>query len=192
MTTEAASLTAARSAHGDDIALLRERARALARPVRTPDTAAAGDTFQAVVFSLGDERYAIDTRHVLRVEVLRQLTPLPGAAAPLHGLTQWRGDVLTLLDLRSVLGASLKGIVDMGRMVVIEADRRFGILVERLLDIRLIGPQGLKPLPRDDAEARTLLHGLTDDGILVIDDAALIALFGTSPAAHQEQEGAIK
>src|SRR5690554_5522879 len=96
---ERSRLSEARKARAEHTELLRARAQALARaPAVTDPATSADDRFQAPVFALGDERYALDTRHVLRAEVLTELTPLPGVGAPLHSLTQWRGDVLTLLD----------------------------------------------------------------------------------------------
>lgn len=173
-----ADLAAARAARGEDRAVLRARAADLAR---APAADRPGRTISAVVFMLGDERYALDSAVVLQVAVLRELTPLPGARAPLHGVTQWRGDVLTVLDLRSVLGASLRGITDLGRLVVVEGEgRAFGILVERLVGIMEIDAAALRPLPREDAAARSLLRGVTDDAVFVVDEEALLEGYGTS------------
>jgi purine-binding chemotaxis protein CheW len=183
-------LAEARAPRQAQRALLRARAKALARAPR--DAAADRKVFQAVVFALGDERYALDTRHVLRVDVLSALTPLPGAGSPLHGLTQWRGDVLTLLDLRRALGANLRGITDLGRVIVVEGpDRRFGMLVERLLDIRELDRQRLKALPREDFDEGSLLRGVTDDAVLVIDDDALVTLYGTSNDENAARRGGL-
>ncbi|HSJ07204.1 MAG TPA: chemotaxis protein CheW [Longimicrobiales bacterium] len=171
-------LVAARAAPDEHRDVLLARAGVLAR-AGTAQTPA--ETFSAVVFMLGDERYALDTTVVLQVGVLRELTPLPGARAPLHGVTQWRGDVLTVLDLRSVLGASLRGITDLGRLVVVEgAGRTFGILAERLVGITEIDAARIQPLPHDDAAARSLLRGVTDDAVFVVDEEALLAGYGTS------------
>lgn len=195
MTTDAPSpLSAARAPRSEHMELLRRRAQALARPSAAAQGLERDDAFQAIVFVLGDERYAVDTRCVLRVEVLHDLTPLPGAGAPLHGLTQWRGDVLTLLDLRAALGARLRGITDLGRMIVVEGpDRPFGVLVERLLDIRKLDGAQLQALPREDFQARSLLRGVTDDHVLVIDHDVLIALYGaTAATTHQDKEDRTK
>jgi purine-binding chemotaxis protein CheW len=173
-----ADLVAARSAREEDGDVLRARAGALARAAVAERQR---ETFSAVVFMLGDERYALDTTVVLQVGVLRELTPLPGARAPLYGVTQWRGDVLTVLDLRSVLGASLRGITDLGRLVVVEGEGRvFGILAERLAGIMEIDPAALKPLPQDDGAARSLLRGVTEDAVFVVDEEALLGSYGTT------------
>lgn len=189
---EKSSLEEARAPRTEHVDVLRARASALARAPRTFAQAERGDVSRAIVFSLGNERYALATRHVLRVEVLNELMPLPGAAAPLYGLTQWRGDLLTLLDLRSVLGAGSRGIVDLGRMIVVEGPaRRFGILVERLLDIATLDDRRLSALARDESREPSLLLGITDDAVLVIDDDALITRHGTAATItphHEEVE----
>src|SRR5947208_3108843 len=58
-------------------AVLEERARALARP---PAAAIqAGEVLEVILFSFGDERYAIETRHVREVVRQGDCTPVPDA-----------------------------------------------------------------------------------------------------------------
>jgi chemotaxis signal transduction protein len=91
---------------------------------------------------LSGERYA----HCVascggQVAVLLELTPLPGASAPLFGITHWRGDVLTLLDLRAALGAHAGGVTDLSRIIVAgRADRRFGMVVDAVVEMAEVEP----------------------------------------------------
>lgn len=163
--------------------LLSARATELAR---VPRGERRGAAVPAVVFALGDERYALDMAAVLQVEVLRELTPLPGAAAPLFGVTQWRGEVLTVLDLRTVLGARVRGVTDLGRILVLNgADRTFGILADRVTDMVEVHADRLKPLPHEPGRARSLLRGMTDDAVFVIDEAALLERYGTAGSGNK-------
>jgi purine-binding chemotaxis protein CheW len=158
--------------------VLRRRAAALARVVRD-DT--AGETLPAVVFELVDERYAVDARVVLQVHVLSELTPLAGAAAPLFGITHWRGSVLTILDLREQLGVRARGLTDLSRVIVIDGGRQpFGILADAARDFIDLDESSIRPLSADDAARGSLLRGITDDAVLVLDTDALLGVGRTA------------
>src|SRR5579871_2124143 len=58
-------------------AILEERARKEAESEAAP--AAAGVVLEAVVFALGNEKYALETRFVREVVRLSDYTPLPGS-----------------------------------------------------------------------------------------------------------------
>lgn len=83
--------------------VLRERAAALAAP---PRNQAAAPRANLIVFRVGDERFAIDTRQVDEVGAVPALTELP-VSSPLHlGLFNYRGLVYPLIDLRPLVGAA--------------------------------------------------------------------------------------
>jgi purine-binding chemotaxis protein CheW len=168
----------------EHVSLLRRRAAALAREEKGAGDA---DARPAVVFELAGERYAIDAGCVLRVLTLRELTPLPGAAAPLFGVTHWRGSVLTLLDIRPLLGALAPGITDLARVVVLEGrDREFGIVVDRVRDLVDVSEADVRPLPdRDEDSSGSLLSGILQDGTFVVDAMQLLARHGTVRRRNQ-------
>lgn len=178
----AESRSTARAAAPEDIDVLRRRAAALAR---VPKTVNLREATHAVVFQLADESYAIEAHVVLQVHVLRELTPLAGARPPLFGITHWRGGVLTILDLRDQLGVRARGVTDLSRVVVIDGDRQpFGILADAARDFIDLAETRVRPLPADEAAARPLLRGMTDEAVLVMDTAALLKagnLVGTGP-----------
>ena len=184
MTNE--SLTAARLAAPGHVDILRKRAAQLAR---VPASDRAAEAMPAVVFELADERYAIDARIVLQVHVLRQLTPLAGARPPLFGITHWRGMVLTILDLRAELGVRSSGVTDLSRVLVIDGGRNpFGILADAARDFIDLAQTTVRPLGAEEAAARTLLRGITDDAVLVMDPDAVLAA-GRAVAADDTGRG---
>jgi purine-binding chemotaxis protein CheW len=186
MKTPGGNDAASRAPSGSDVELLRRRAAALARP---PQAGRESETGQFLVFVLSGERYAIASHHVVQVAVLLELTPLPGASAPLFGITHWRGDVLTLLDLRAALGAHGSGVTDLSRIVVVDGpDRRFGIVVDAVVEMADIAEGDVRPLP-DGEGGSSLLRGMTDDGLLIMDGEALVGRYGIKRGRHTSGRG---
>jgi purine-binding chemotaxis protein CheW len=158
-----------------DRELLRERARRLARPLG--DASEHTTRLDAVSFSLGRERYAVAVSNVFAVFRLSSLTPLPGARAPVIGLTQWRGDVLTVLDVRGLVGAVTTALDDLARVIVLGVDRpEFGLLADRLDDPLRLDAGAVFPLSAERASrASDIVRGITSDAVVILDAPALVA-----------------
>lgn len=72
-----------------------------------------------VVFSVGGERYGLDIEGVVEIFLPDNITPVPGAPAELQGVTNLRGDIVTVIDVAKALG--LDGRPVRGRQLVILA-----------------------------------------------------------------------
>jgi len=159
--------------------ILEERARRLARPAGANAVKISAFAVDMLTFRVGGQRFALETRYAFAVFRLYELIPLPGARRPVVGLTRWRGDVLTLLDLRRMVGVSSGALDDLGRVIVVgDAAPEFGILADDIHDIVPIDPTALFPVSdehRSDDDRATLVRGVTADAIHVVDAAALIA-----------------
>lgn len=154
--------------------ILEERARRLAIPISF-DTRAV-ESVDAVTFSLARERWAVDARYVFAVFRLAALVRVPGARAPVTGVTRWRGDVLTLLDVRSLVGAVSTGLDDLAVVIVIGIDQpEFGVLADFLGDTISLADADILPLtsPRGDA-AGEVIRGVTQSAHLILDPVALV------------------
>jgi purine-binding chemotaxis protein CheW len=153
--------------------LLRERARALAQPLATD---AVGDAVDHITFRLGTEQCALESRVVLEVLGRARLTPLPRVAPPAIGVTGWRGDVLTVMDLGMVVQGTASAPADgsASRPVLVIGDRRrsVGVVVTEVLDLQRIDPGALQPAGA--RSERPLLRGITPDAISILDAAALL------------------
>src|SRR5688572_7092701 len=96
--------------------LLAERARVLATPVAA-DTRA--EELELVTFTLTGEHYALESSCVLQVIKLQDMVRLPGAPEHLLGVTNLRGEILPVFDLRVLLGLSRARLDDMTRLLVL-------------------------------------------------------------------------
>lgn len=153
-------------------AVLRERARALARPPAPPPPA---DALEVLTFGLARASCAVESRFVHAVFRTTELTPLPGAAAPVVGVTGWRGEVLTLLDLRAALGMTAGDPGELGRVIVLGGARpAFGVLAHELHEVvKLQASELVEPA---EPSASGLVRGVTRAGLVLLDAERLLAL----------------
>lgn len=165
-------------------ALMDERARALARP---PAPREAADVRDVLTFALGAERYAIETRYVREVVRLAEFSPVPGAPEFVLGVTNLRGEILCLVDLRKFFDVSSKGLTDLSRMVVMGIERaEFGVLVDETFEIAKLPPDHIVPAPESVAGVgREYLLGVTREALIALDGAAVLR----DPQLYVNQDG---
>ena len=150
------------------------RTRELARPVETTTRTVGRLVLQ---FSLGGERLAVEARWLLGVAKVTMLAGLPGAEPPVRGVTVWRGELLTILDIRPNLGISTAALSDLTRILVLgERRARFGLLVDSVSEVVDLSAGDLLPIPAGSL-AREYLLGVTADAGLVLDGQRLLQLF---------------
>ena len=151
--------------------VLEERARQLARVPEEP--ARAGEVLELVGFVLAGERYAIESRFVREVARLTRFTPVPGTPDFVLGVTNLRGEILALFDLRHLLGIVTEGVTDLGRIVVLGEHRReFGLLADAASEILYVA--GASLAQTETAWGRAYLQGVTQDGVIVLSGEALL------------------
>lgn len=102
-----------------------EREFAEREPIYPPVRKRLGsDVPRFVIFMLGETAFAIPIGRVLETDRLSSVTPLPGAAPGVKGLTNLRGEVVPVIDLREVLGWSPAENPGARRMLVIHDGHR--------------------------------------------------------------------
>lgn len=156
-------------------AVLEERARRLARPLAS---AGPSDDLEVVTFTMAGEMYAVESRYVLEACRPAGVTPLPGVAAPVIGVTARRGELLVLLDLRGAMGAAAAAppvAADSGRILVLGEERRaIGVVTDSVQELRRLPAAEVRAVSDSPIVDRKYVRGITADAILVLDGAALI------------------
>ncbi|HEY3060009.1 MAG TPA: chemotaxis protein CheW [Chloroflexota bacterium] len=82
-------------------AVLKRRAEQLARQ---PAAADNGDDIEVLVCRVGSERYAVDTASLRSVQWVSGVAPVPCTPSYVLGIVSVRGEIVTLLDLGTMLG----------------------------------------------------------------------------------------
>lgn len=155
-------------------AIMDARARALSQvpaPARPP-----GARVDVVEFGLGKERYAIEARFVREIVRLTDYTPVPGTPEFIVGVTNLRGVVLAVVDLRRFFNVPPKGMTDLSRVIVLgTAQIEFGILADEAYgQIELAAGDILAPPGEVSGIGRAYLRGVTREALIVLDGAALL------------------
>ena len=103
-----------------------EREFAEREPVVLPvrKTRLGNDAPRYVVFVVREMFFAIPIGRVLETDRMTPVTPLPGAAIGVKGLTNLRGDVVPVIDLRDLLGWVPPDNPTSRRMLVIQDGNR--------------------------------------------------------------------
>jgi purine-binding chemotaxis protein CheW len=103
-----------------------------------------------VTFDLADEVYALPVTRVQEVLRVTSITRVPHAPAPVRGITNLRGRVLAVVDLRVRLGLPATGLDGHSRIVVVASrDRSIGLLVDAARQVIKLLPSGVQPPPAD-------------------------------------------
>jgi purine-binding chemotaxis protein CheW len=122
------------------------------------------------------EQYAFPVEHVVEVDELGEITPVPGAPSSVLGLFNLRGEIISAVDLASALG--LAGESHLGRLiVVVDAGRRVALAIDEVLDVAALpetSPASGLDFVRETAVLSGALIGVLDVGAL-LDEAAGVA-----------------
>ena len=156
--------------------VLAERARLLARPVS--DSRPTGKT-EIMTFRLGGEVWGLQARIVQEAFRVREFARLPGAAPPVVGITPWRGLILPVLDLSSVLGLPTAPLDDLRLAVVLGVDRpALAVLADAVGEVLAVGGDDIAAPPDGVAVLREHLLGVTRASLPVLDGTRLVQRYG--------------
>ena len=97
------------------------------------------------VLTLGGELFAIDLRHVSEVFEVEAVTIVPSMPGLLTGVTNLRGTVISLVDLRGTLGLSVTDTAFPFAVVIRDGTRHIGLLVDHVPEIHTVAQEHLLP-----------------------------------------------
>jgi purine-binding chemotaxis protein CheW len=106
---------------------------------------------RAAVISMGGELFTIDLKSVREVFVVESVTPVPGMPSGLVGVTNLRGTVIPLLDLRPMFGLDAVAVLRYA-VVVQHVNWQVGLLVDAVPEIRTIAKDQFLPAPAGTRE----------------------------------------
>jgi len=97
-----------------------------------------------IVFGVDGTEYGINSKNVLSIEIIKEITPMVDAASHSPGITRSRGDMIDLLDLRALFGlgdyvSAKENEDDPVMMMVVETnDKKRGVIVDEIVSVEYI------------------------------------------------------
>lgn len=103
---------------------------------------------QLVVFELAYEHYGVDISAVESIIKMQAITAVPRAPVFVEGVTNLRGKILPVIDLRKRFGLPLKEFTKDTRIVVVEVSgTTVGIVVDGVSEVLRVSPSSVEPPP---------------------------------------------
>lgn len=114
-------------------------------------------TEQYLVFVVSGEWYACKALSAIEIMLYPHITFLPNAPSHVIGITNLRGEILSIIDLRKVFMLPEEPITDRARIVVVEVDAaQSGLLVDEVYDVISVPVSKIEPTPDTLDKQRSL------------------------------------
>lgn len=119
-----------------------------------------------IVFRLGEQRYAVPVGKVVELDKPPTCAVVPNTPTFVLGVTNVRGDILSVVDLRSLLGIPRVVRNDAVRLLTIrsaDGEMRTGLIVDSLQGMRSVTPSALRSIRnQDDVDTSVAAHAFDD------------------------------
>ncbi|MGH2408527.1 MAG: chemotaxis protein CheW [Candidatus Limnocylindrales bacterium] len=116
-----------------------------------PDTA-----LHLLTFGLDREEFGIPVTQVREVIRVTEITRVPQVPGHVRGVTNLRGRILPVVEIRSRLGLEAAVITPAARIVVVEVlGRVLGLLVDRVSQVTKLPAESVAPPPEEVVSAET-------------------------------------
>jgi purine-binding chemotaxis protein CheW len=136
-----------------------------------------------IIFSLAGTRYAVPMNNIVEIAELNYLTPVPNVPDWIVGVTNLRGDILSVVDFRAFIGIDQEEMTDSQRMLVSQTsdgEITTGILVDQVLGMEGVEEDGVQRLTAGaDNRLTPYLKGLyqRDETMLCVIDLESLLRF---------------
>jgi purine-binding chemotaxis protein CheW len=133
---------------------------------------------QIVNFTVGEVNYGVPVEQVREVRDMQSVTPIPGAPVFVEGVTNLRGQIITVMDLRKSLGLPEKSgsgekiiIIDLGKHAM-------GVVVDSVTEVSTIREPDIERNSEVTTSLDELMIGVGKQGnhlIIILDIAKTIS-----------------
>ena len=124
------------------------------------------DRISHIVFRLEEDRFAVDMSRLMGLDRMTPVTPVPNTPEFVLGVTNLRGEIVSVIDLRRLFGKKPMERPDTGRLLKLR-DRRdlvvSGVLVDGIQGARTIKAENIRPARRSAVPWAPVLEGVYED-----------------------------
>ena len=101
-----------------------------------------------LIFTLADGLYGVNVSQVREITSMRETTPVPNSPYYVDGVTNLRGQVTTVTDLRKRFGLDEKECDDNTRIIIVEPEGvPIGMVVDSVGEVLRMPAKEIEPVP---------------------------------------------
>ena len=105
--------------------------------------------YQLVVFELANEHYGVDIAAVEGIIKMQNITRMPQAPEFVVGVTNLRGSVLPVIDLRKRFDLPTLGVGQNTRLLIVKVSGQLlGLVVDDVTEVIAVSVKDIKPPPQ--------------------------------------------
>ena len=155
--------------------IFRERSRNLGR--KAEEQIEDEGYLKVVQFLLGSENYSIESRFIIEIFPLKDLTTIPGAPEFIRGIINYRGQILSILDLKRFFSLPMKGISNLNKILVLQNNNmQFGVLADDIQGLKRIPPTSIQPgISCLSTAAAQYVRGITPESVIILDAEKILS-----------------
>ncbi|MEI8133137.1 MAG: chemotaxis protein CheW [Leptolinea sp.] len=136
---------------------------------------------QIVIFELANESYGVDIADVESIVKMQAITTVPHAPSFVKGITNLRGKVLPVIDLRQRFSLPIQLPTKESRIVVVSLDYMIvGMVVDSVSEVLTIQDTDIEPTPRMvtsvDSEFITGICKLDERLVILLDLGMVLSM----------------
>lgn len=107
-----------------------------------------------VSFTVADEIYALNVLDVQEVLRAAEITPIPGAHPAIRGIINLRGNVVTILDARTIFALPEKNFDEESRIMVVElrSGEVAGMIVDSVAEVIALDEETVNAARRSSSD----------------------------------------
>jgi len=144
-----------------------------------------GNIIQLIVFHLGDEEFGADIAQVREIIRRGVVTPIPDSPDFIKGVTNVRGEIAVVIDLKRRFFLRLNKDVEEKHIVMTEQDKNlFGLMVDEVSEVLRIPQAEIKATP----ELVTRIDRIYISGVLTLENRLIMVLDLQKVLSEEELE----
>ena len=128
---------------------------------------------QLIVFNLRDEEFAADIDQVREIIRVGTITPIPDSPDFIKGVTNVRGEITVVIDLKARFFLPGKKEVDSKHIVISEQEKSlYGLMVDEVTEVLRIPEEKIKSTP----ELVTRIDRIYINGVITLENRLIILI----------------
>jgi purine-binding chemotaxis protein CheW len=154
--------------------ILKERARLIAQKKDEADQSA--EAISLIEFLLFPERYAIESVYVREVLTISEVTEIPGTPSYLLGVINYRGSILSVINLKVLLGLNERGLTEMNKVLLLSNGKmEFGLVADGIFGSSEIHFDQISAAPINvSTVGATFISGVLKNGSILLNGSQLL------------------